>query len=104
MDDSRETSNIWYTRYKTKDKQKNNAICDGHHCTETNTNRVNMTWTLLQTNTNRVNMTWTLLQTNTNRINMTWTLLQTIGDKDEPNIVLMWTSQHGTNLLECKDT
>jgi hypothetical protein len=90
MDDSRETSNIWYTRYKTKDKQNHNAICDGHHCTETNTNRVNMTWTLLQTNTNR--------------INMTWTLLQTIGDKDEPNIVLMWTSQHGTNLLECKDT
>ena len=104
MDDSRErdrhewtileklvTFGTQDTRRKTnKTKKKHNAICDGHHCTETNTHRVNMTWTLLQTNTNRVNMTWTLLQT--------------IGDKDEPNIVLMWTSQHGTNLLECKDT
>ena len=30
-------------------KQKHYTICVGHHCTQTNTNNVNKTWTLLQT-------------------------------------------------------
>ena len=59
----RETGNIVYT-IQRKTKQKHNTICVGHHYT----------------------------QTNLNKINKTWTLLQTTGDKDEPNIVLMWKS------------
>jgi fructose/tagatose bisphosphate aldolase len=35
-------------------------------------------------------------QANTNNVNMTRALLQTTGDKDEPNIVCMRNSQHGT--------
>ena len=31
-----------------------------------------------------------------NNVNKTCVLLQTSGGKDEPNIVFMWTSQHGT--------
>ena len=37
---SRETGQIWYTRQR-KTKQKRNTICIGHHCTQTNTNKVN---------------------------------------------------------------
>ena len=70
------TINTGYTR-RAKTKQKQNAICVGHHYTETNTNNVNKTWSLLQTNTNNVNKTWYLLQTNTNNVNKTWALLQT---------------------------
>jgi hypothetical protein len=57
----RETGNIGYTRWR---KTKHNTICVGHHNS----------------------------QTNTNNINKTWTILQTTGGKDEPNIVLMWKS------------
>ena len=71
--------NPGYTR-RAKTKQKQNAICVGHHYTETNTNNVNKTWSLLQTNTNNVNKTWSLLQTNTNNVNKTWSLLQTRHD------------------------
>ena len=40
---SRETGNIGYTRRrKTKQKQKYNTICVGHHYTQTNTNNVNI--------------------------------------------------------------
>jgi len=46
---SKETSNIRYKR-RRKTKQKYNTICVGHHYTQTNTNNVNTTWTLLQTN------------------------------------------------------
>jgi hypothetical protein len=35
-------------------------------------------------------------QANTNNVNKTWTLLQTTGSKDEPNIVCMRKSRHGT--------
>jgi hypothetical protein len=35
-------------------------------------------------------------QANTNNVNKTWTLLQTTGGKDEPNIVCMRKSRHGT--------
>jgi quinolinate synthase len=59
----RETGNIVYT-VRRKIKQKQNTICVGHHYT----------------------------QTNVNKVNKTWTLLQTTSDKDEPNIVLMWKS------------
>jgi hypothetical protein len=54
---SRETSNIEYTR-KTKQKTQRNAL-DMHHYT----------------------------QTNKNNVDKTWALLQTIDSKDEPNIV-----------------
>ena len=37
-----ETGNIGYTR-RRKTKQKHNAICVGHHYTQTNTNNVNKT-------------------------------------------------------------
>jgi hypothetical protein len=30
-------------------EEKHNTICDGHHCTQTNTYNVNKTRTLLQT-------------------------------------------------------
>ena len=47
-------------------------------------------------------------QTNTNNINKTYTLLQTTGGKDEPHIVLMresqWTSQHGTQNTKTHNT
>jgi hypothetical protein len=33
---------------------------------------------------------------NTNNVNKTWALLQTTGGKDEPNIVCMRKSEHGT--------
>ena len=36
---SRKTGNIGYTR-RRKTKQKHNAICVGHHYTQTNTNNV----------------------------------------------------------------
>ena len=43
------------------------------------------------------NMRWTLLSaTNTYNVNKTWALLQTTGGKDEPTIVCMRKSQHGT--------
>ena len=62
---SRETGNIGYTRHKMKtNKIKNNTICVEHHYT----------------------------QTHTNNVNKTWTLLQTTGGTDEPNIVFMWKS------------
>jgi hypothetical protein len=43
----RETGNILYRR-RRKTKQKHNTICVGHHYTQTNTNNVNKTCTLLQ--------------------------------------------------------
>jgi len=43
---STETDNIEYTRPR-KTKQKYNTICVGHHYTQTNTNNVNKTWSLL---------------------------------------------------------
>ena len=46
-----------------KEKQKHNTICFGHHYMQTNTNKVNKTYTL-----------------------------QTTGGKDEPNIVFMQKS------------
>jgi hypothetical protein len=35
-------------------------------------------------------------QTNTNKVNKTWALLQKTGGKDEPTVVCMRKSQHGT--------
>ena len=36
--------------YGTQDEERrNNTICVGHHYTQTNTNNVNKTWSLLQT-------------------------------------------------------
>jgi hypothetical protein len=52
-----------YTRRK-QTKQQHNTICVGYHYT----------------------------QTNTNNVNKTWSLLQTIGGKDEPNIVFLMKS------------
>ena len=43
----------------------------------------NMCWTLLSQH---------YTQTNTNNIKKTWSLLQTAGGKDEPNIVFMQKS------------
>jgi hypothetical protein len=40
---SRETTNIGYTR-RRKTKQKYNTICVGHHYAHTKTNNVNKTW------------------------------------------------------------
>jgi hypothetical protein len=51
-----------------KNKQKTNTMCVGHHYPHANTNNVNKTWALLQTT----------------------------GGKDEPTIVCMRKSQHGT--------
>jgi len=53
---SRETGNMG-----TRDKEKHNTICVGHHNT----------------------------QTNINNVNKTCAILQTTGGKDEPNIVFM---------------
>ena len=39
---SRETSDIWYTRRRQR-KQKQNTICVGYHYAQTNTNNVNNT-------------------------------------------------------------
>jgi hypothetical protein len=39
---SREMSNLGYTRQR-KAKQKHNTICVGHHYMQTNTNNVNKT-------------------------------------------------------------
>ena len=36
------------------------------------------------------------IQTNTNNVNKTWAFLQTTGGKDQPTIVIIRTSQHGT--------
>ena len=47
---SREMSNLGYTRQR-KTKQKHNTISVGHHYMQTNTNNVNKTWSLLQTTT-----------------------------------------------------
>jgi len=55
-------------RRRIKTKQKHNTIFVGHHYT----------------------------QTNTNNVNKTCTLLQATGGKDEPNIVIMGTPQQGT--------
>jgi hypothetical protein len=44
---SREAGNIGYTR-RGQIKQKHNALCDGHHYTQTNTNNVNRIWSLQQ--------------------------------------------------------
>ena len=38
-----------HTRETRKTKQKHNKICVGHHCTQTNTDKVNKTLALLQT-------------------------------------------------------
>jgi hypothetical protein len=38
----RETDNIRYTR-RRKTKQRHDKICVGHHCTQTDTNKVNKT-------------------------------------------------------------
>jgi hypothetical protein len=69
---SRETGNTGHTRQREKktkkQKNKTNTMCVGHH----------------------------YLQANTNNVNKTWALLQTIGGKDEPNIVCILKSQHGT--------
>ena len=46
---SRETSNIGYTR-RRQTQQKHNTICVGHHYTQANTNNVNKTGALLQPN------------------------------------------------------
>ena len=51
-----------------EDKQKHSATCVGHHYT----------------------------QINTNNVNKTWALPQTTGGKDEPKLVCMRTSHHGT--------
>jgi hypothetical protein len=40
---SRETSNIVYTKRKKKINQKHNTICVGHHYAQTNTSNVNKT-------------------------------------------------------------
>ena len=46
-------------------------------------------------NPEKHNMCWTpLSQTNTNNINKTWTILQTIRGKDEPIFVYMRKSQY----------
>ena len=64
----------WQRRsHKTKNKnqtktQKPNTMCIGHYYP----------------------------QTNTDNVNKTWALLQTTGGKDEPTIVCMRKSQHGT--------
>jgi hypothetical protein len=39
---SREMSNLGYTRQR-KTKQKHNTICVGHHYMQTNTNNINKT-------------------------------------------------------------
>ena len=39
-------------------------------------------------------------QTNTINVNKTRALLQTTGDKDEPNIIFIQTSQHGAQWLD----
>ena len=44
---SRETGNIGYT-IRRQAKQKHNTICVEHQYTQTNTNNVNKTWSLLQ--------------------------------------------------------
>ena len=59
MGQSRETSNIGYTR-RRKTKQKYDTIYVGHHNT----------------------------QTNTNKVSKTRSLLETTGGKDEPNIIV----------------
>ena len=59
---SRKTGYIRSTGYKRKiNKQKHNTICVRHH----------------------------YAQANTNKVNMTWALLQTTGGKDEPDIVFI---------------
>jgi hypothetical protein len=66
-----ETGNAGHTRKRiktNKNKQKTNTMCVGHHYPKANTNNVNKTWALLQTT----------------------------GGKDEPTIVCMQKSQHGT--------
>ena len=72
-----------------EDKQSKNTTryVLGHHDTQTNTNNVNKTCSLLQTNTNNVNKICSLLQTNTNNVNKTCCILQTTLDNEEPNIV-----------------
>ena len=65
-----ETGNAGHTRQKIKTKQKQkkpNTMCVGHYYPQTNTDNVNKTWAFLQT-----------------------------GGKDEPTIVCMRKSQHGT--------
>ena len=57
-----------YTRRRTT-KQKHNAVCAGHHVT----------------------------QTNINHVNKIWALIRTTRGKDEPNIVFMGKSQHETH-------
>jgi hypothetical protein len=39
-------------------------------------------------------------QANTNNVNRTRSLLQTIGGKDEPNIICMRKSQHGSQNID----
>jgi hypothetical protein len=73
---SRETDDIGNTR-RRQTKQKHSTIFVGHHCTQTNTNNVNKTWTLLQTTGGKDE------PNKHNNVNKTWTLLQTTGDKNE---------------------
>ena len=44
----RETGNSGYTS-RGQTKQNHNTICVGHHYMQTNTNKVNKIWALLQT-------------------------------------------------------
>ena len=57
---------------ENKTKQKTNTMCVGHHYP----------------------------QANTNNVNKTRALLQTTGGKDEPNIVCMRKSKHGTQNVD----
>ena len=64
----KETGNKVYRR-RRKTKEKNTSICVGHHYT----------------------------QTHTNNVNKTCTLLQTTGCKDEPNIVFICENRNGNH-------
>ena len=55
-----------------KEKNKNNTLCVEHHYP----------------------------QAITNNVNKTWALLHTTGSKDEPTIVCMRKSQHGTQSVK----
>ena len=70
---SRENGSIGYTR-RRKTKQKHNIIYVGYYYT----------------------------QTNTNNVNKTWTLLQTTRGKDEPNIVFFCGNRNGHHNRELR--
>jgi len=48
MDNPEKLDRKGYSR-RGQTNRKHNTICVGHHYTQTNTNNVNKTWTLLQT-------------------------------------------------------